>query len=497
MALRDIYWRGEDDYRSRPARVRTSRPSRPATGLLGILWHRRVLICATILGSLLLGAGYLAVTPPRYLATSMILIDPRLGKVVGSDPVQPGFVTDSAAMDSQINLFTSQTVLTRVAKMAKLADDSEFNGSDRGLLSRILHPQPFLVGSVDLKALEDAITIKRPERTYVVQVDVLARDPNKAASIANDVVQAYIDDQVSSRVGSAREDGEYVQTKLDKLSAEIRVADEKIEAYKKANKIIDANGLRSNEQQVGDLTRTLSEAQARTSDAQARLTEIDRLAASDHLDAASQALNSLTIERLRQQQGEAEESVARLETTLGSRHPELLEAKSRATKIDNLIHDELQRLRLSAQSNYDTTKKNEDQIRQRVEALKTTSTGMSEKLVPLQELERKAGLLRSSFQRFSQVSDNLAQQESDSPPGRIINVARAPVSPARPKKTLTLLISLAAGSFLGVAAALFLEGTDESRGPAPIEPYAPPQPAHTPPPRNPRRYWDDDDDASA
>ena len=378
MALRDIY----PDARQARYQNRTTQARAPTPGFLSILWRRKLLILASILGCLGIGIAYIALTPPRYAATAAMLIDPRLGKTVGSDPNVPGFVADTAAIDSQIKLFTSQTVLSRVAAQTDLKNDPEFNGTNRSLLQRILHPAFNAVDGVDLKALEDAITIKRPERTYVVQIDVLARDPRKAAAIANAVTQAYIDDQVSSRVGSAKEDTQYVSEKLDKLSVQIRDIDNKIEAYKGQNKIIETSGLRSNEQQVTDLTKALGDARARESDTKARLAEIDRMAKQGRLASSSEALKSQTIERLRQQQGETEQNTARLSKTLGARHPEMIEVRERQTRLRELIRDELERVKNGLDGDYQAARANEKQILGEIDQVKTQSSEMSRKLVP-------------------------------------------------------------------------------------------------------------------
>ena len=475
------------------AQVRTS-----DAGFLTILWRHKVLILLSILTCLAIGIAYVAVTPPRYAATAAMLIDPRLGKTVGSDPNMPGFVADTAAIDSQIKLFTSQTVLSRVAEQCRLKDDPEFNGSRRSLLQRLLHPNAPVTDGVDLKTLEDAITIKRPERTYVVEIDVLAQDPKKAAAIANAVTQAYIADQVSSRVGSAKEDTQYVSDKLDKLSAEIRDIDNKIETYKSKNKIIETSGLRSNEQQVTDLTKALGDARARESDARARLAEIDRMAKQGQLASSNEALRSQTIERLRQQQGETEQNAARLAKTLGARHPEMIEVRERQARLRELIREELERVKGSVRGEFQAAKSNETQILAEIDQVKTQSAEMSRKLVPLDQMQRNRAVLRSSFDRFAQVNDTLAQQGAQSPPGRVIAVARPPVSPSQPKKTIVGLISLSTGMFVGLAGALFAEGASGSLG-SPIVSSGPdraPTPSEAAPmpvtkPR--RRYWDDDD----
>ncbi len=461
------------------------RTGEPRGGVLGVIWRRKLIVALMLFLCGATGVTYVALAPPRYQATAAMLIDPRLGKSVGGDPNTPGFIADSAAIDSQIKLFTAQTVLARVAAQAKLAADPEFNGSQRSLLQRLLHSNAVLDGGVDLLALEEAITIKRPERTYVVEIDVLARDAGRAATIANDLTQAYIDDQVSSRVGATRDDTAYVSGKLDALSGQIKGLDDKIEAFKIKNKIIEATGLRFNEQQVADLTRTLGEARAKMSDAKAKSDEIVALAKRGRLDGSSEALKSLTMERLRQQQAETEQNVARLAQTLGSRHPEMREATERQIKIRALIVAELQRLRTSVQGDFQVARANEAQIQASLDKLKSQASRLSQSLVPLDQLERNRAVLRASFDRFAQVNGSLAQQEAGSPPGRVIAVARPPVSPASPKKTAVGLAALSSGLFLGVVGALLAEGSS-----APPR-RAPPDLETSERPR--RRYWADDE----
>ena len=503
MAIRDIYPRyDEAEPEADRPRLRDEPQRERATNIFAILWRHKLVILLSIILCLLAGVAYIAITPPRYLASTSMLIDPRLGKTVGSDPVQPGFIADTSAMDSQIKLFTSQTVLERVAKKADLADDPEFNGSQRSLLQRLLHPTPLIEGGVDLKSVEDAVTIKRPERTYVVTIEVLARDAKKAADMANGLTQAYIDDQVGARLDAARDDTQFVRQRLDKLSGQIKEAETKVEAFKTQNNVVDSNGLRSNEQQVSDLTKALGDARSKASDSKARYDEIRIMARRGRLDASSEAMKSQTIERLRQAQAETDQAVAKLARTLGAQHPELLEAQSRKTKLDGLIRDELRRVELAAASDYQAAHKHETQLLAEVDKAKGQSTTMSRNLVPLEQLERNVKVLRASFDRLAVVNDNLAQQQGDSPPGRVIAVARPPVSPSQPKKSIVGIISLSAGLFLGLASALLLDSSGPRRPLVPdvvyatpaTEPAAPPQPERAPARRPRRRYWDDQDD---
>ncbi|MBV8848275.1 MAG: hypothetical protein JOZ16_01665, partial [Methylobacteriaceae bacterium] len=238
-----------------PARAAADEPS-----IVGVLWHRRWIIILSVIGCVAAGVLYYAFAPRAYSASAVLLLDPHLGRGLGADPVQPGYVSDTSAIDSQVKLLTSQAVLKRVADSEHLENDPDFNGENRSLLSRLTQPARPAGESVDLIALGEHIAIKRPERTYVVEVQATASSSGKAANLANAIVHAYNEDQIDARVRAAETDGRWVRQKLADLDTQIRAAENKVESYKSANRIVSAEGLRSNEQQVADLTKELGTA---------------------------------------------------------------------------------------------------------------------------------------------------------------------------------------------------------------------------------------------
>jgi succinoglycan biosynthesis transport protein ExoP len=491
---REAYWRDREN-RADGAEY----PRADARGVLVVLWRRKLTVLAALLFCCAAAGLYLALAPSKYAAATSILIDPRLGQGIGADPAQPGFVPDTSTMDSQVKLLTSQTVLARAAKAANLAEDPEFNGSHPGfwsvLFGRPLPAKP----TVDLKALDDAITIRRPERTYIVEIEVLSTDPNKAATIANAIAKAYIGDQVDSRVDAAENDGKFVSEKLTTLQNQIAEAEDAVETYKTKNNIVTTEGLRSNEQQIADLTKELGVARARTSDARARLQQLQRATREGRVDASNEALKSPTIERLRSQQVDSEREVARLAQTLGSRHPALLEAQAQQAKVNRLILDELQRVSLGAAGDYQVALGNEQQLSTQIDQLKGQSNQLSRNLVPLRQLERNADSLRASYERFSHLRGSLSQQEADSPPARVIAVARPPLTPSSPRRLAVLAVALAGGLFLGLGIALLRESLAEtSLGNFRDDDHDAIAPVPAPVPRyrarGRRRYWDDEDD---
>lgn len=426
-------------------------------GIVAALLRRWLTALFVFLVAIAIGVAIILFSAPRYTASTTILLDPRLGKIVGVDPSTPGFVADSSTIDSQLKLLTSQTVLSHVATTLHLDQAPEFSGS-KFSLSRLFGAAPASETGADLKALENAITIKRPERTYLVEISASAATPDRAAAIANGVAEAYNADQISSRVVGARNDARFVREKREQLRKQIEDADRRIEAYKSANNIVSTDGLRSNEQQVADLTRELGTARGRVSELKARADQIAAIVRSGRFDASADALKSAAIERLRGSQADAERELAKLSQTLGPRHPAVQEAQAQVQRVRELIGAELGRLRQSADIDYRTETRNEAQLVTELDRIKRQATNSSSKLVPLRQMEREVDALRASDERFARISDTLTQQEADTPPARVISQARPPVSPSWPRRSLILGIAGAVGAFFGLGAALLRDG---------------------------------------
>jgi len=425
----------------------------------GILNRRKFTMLAVLLAVMGAALIYLAVAPSRYTGSTSILVDPHLGQSLSMDPAQPGNSADANAIESQVKLLTSQNVLTRVIKAEHLQEDSEFGPKSASFFSRLFERRPADPDDLTpiLKVLNDAITIKRPERTYLIEIDVASKDPVKAAKLANAVAHAYIDDQIANRIEAATSDSKWVRSRMDTIQKQILAAEDKVEAYKSQNHIVTTEGLVSNEQQVSDLTKELGFARARSSEAKAKLDQIRRAIKNNQLDAQSDALKSPTIERLRTEQADAEREVARLTNTLGGRHPALLEAQAAAAKIKQLIVNELQRIQISAADDYAAAQANDRALTASIDQLKAQSNTTSMNLVPLRQLEREVDALRGSYERFSKIRDNLTEQEGESPPARIVTMASPPISASSPRKPLILFLALGGGIFAAIAAALIHE----------------------------------------
>src|SRR5579863_6186962 len=162
-----------------------------------VLWRGRTTILIATIAALTSAVLFVMLVPHEYTAVTQILIDPNDLRAVGIQ-TQPAQMSDAALMqvESQVNVLTSDAVLGRVVASEGLDHDPEFARGPS--LINVLLGRNAIAGGKSLAALNELkrrVNVKRDQRTFVVEVDVTSRDPNKAVRLANAITQAYLVEQ--------------------------------------------------------------------------------------------------------------------------------------------------------------------------------------------------------------------------------------------------------------------------------------------------------------
>jgi capsular exopolysaccharide synthesis family protein len=228
------------------------------------LLRRQKRLIATVLGFSILGALlYLAITPARYTASSMLLFDVRK-----SAPLQQqGYANeaaDSAYVDSQVEVLRSEDIARSVIKRLGLLSDPEF-APPPGLLGTAINGLRRVFGAgpasteADLLAravrkLQANLTIKRTGLTYVVSIDYRSLSAEKAARISNAVTDAYFVGQLDSRYRAAGRANSWLQERIKELKTQAEATERAVAEYKSKNSTVDADGRLLTEQQIAELS---------------------------------------------------------------------------------------------------------------------------------------------------------------------------------------------------------------------------------------------------
>jgi Mrp family chromosome partitioning ATPase len=244
----------------------------------------------------------------------------------------------------------------------------------------------------------------------------------------------------------------------------VREAEEKVEDYKARNNMVGANGLLVNEQQLSDINNQLAAARVRIADAKARLDQITLVQRTkDENGAFPAALQSPTITALRSQYAEIMRREAEELTTLGPRHPAVLDIQAQADRLRHMIDNEIDRTAVAARTEYESAKASERTIADNVKALEGTTVDTNQAMVGLRALDREAQASRDLYQAFLvRARETGEQQQIDTKNIRVISKADMPLRRSSPPSSILIALgALLLGAATGAGIVLVRPQPDD------------------------------------
>ncbi len=389
-------------------------PSNDAAGFSSfwpiLRWHAW-LIAATTLVAVILAGSALIFMPPRYKATTVVLVDPRQPRVTNTEAVLSGIGADAAAVESQVELIESSALAKKVIARLKLAEDPDF--ATTSILEQIgegvLALFGYASGNSEEKRLnrlvykfQSGLTVRRRGLTYVLEISYVAKTPGKATLISGAVADAYLDDQRGAKTDITARASGWLAERIDAMRSQVRDAERAVADYKSANNMVDVTqGNKLISRQIEDLTQQLALARTRTADAWARLERVEQVARQTTDPAAlAEALQSQVIANLRSQHAEAARAEAESNSLYGNRHPARVAARAQLEGIRRQIDHELARIVAGVRNDYQVANDREKSLESELANLTGKFAVAAQANVRLHELEREAQATRALFEQF-------------------------------------------------------------------------------------------------
>jgi polysaccharide biosynthesis transport protein len=415
--------------------------------LRGWMW----ILIAALVGAVA-GVVVAQLLTPRFTATTDITIAPSNLLVAPNDLYATNIQSDSQILDveSKMRMITSGNVLRRVVNTLDLKNDREFADKPRLFgLGALFDGRWFETAEArDLTTtLAKRITVSRQERSYVVTLSVWASKPETSARLANTIAETFREEVVradSERTGRVAQG---LAARLGELKAAATEAEDKIEAFRRANGLQQgATGQPLIFDAVERMNAKLTDAKARTAEAEARYSEVARAISS--YGAEGGAVQSPTLSGLIADEAALRRQIAMLSQTLGKRHPALLNALAEAGALEKAIKTETERLRRAARIDLDQSKMALDALSAETRTLRNSASADDQAQVKLRELKREASAKTELYQTFlARAGEAAERQQIDATDVRVISPAIAPQRPTWPPRPI---VAAAAGAALGL-----------------------------------------------
>jgi succinoglycan biosynthesis transport protein ExoP len=403
-------------------------------------------------------ATYLA--PRKYRSFATIEVTPDLTpvRIFDKESVSAASTGDPRFSQTQFQIIQRKGVLYPVIERLKLQTKWGQNES----------PLP---EEVAYNRLRSMLSLQEVRNTNLIQIDVLSRDPQEAALLANTIASVYMEQRVS-------EQQTMVTSGLDQLRAEVKQKEELVsKAYTEASRlrteasIIDPNpdsldaGSRVEDSSVISNQEKVNEARSQVATLQSRVEEIDRLKSDDLMRVATQLnLNDPVLEaKLPIYQTAVAEKARLLSSGLGPNHPEVKALQAQIDIVAGQLRQQIDSIRKGlvtqlaiAESSLKSLQTNFESSQSRQQAMKTASAEyVDAKYKYIQE--RK--LLETAKTRLNTESMERTMPQKAA---FIRDAAEPALFPSSPKVFLNMLLGTLAGLVLGIGLAFFLEYLDTS-----------------------------------
>jgi polysaccharide biosynthesis transport protein len=442
---------------------------------LGRQW--RLIALVTCL-AIVVGAAYVAMSPFRYTAQADMIIDTKRVTWTQTEMASENRTVEDAQVESEMETTKSEKVALAVIRRLNLTEDPEFVGLGWGLRRRIFtffkltggieqEPSKDELKRRALSTLKANLRVTRLGRSYLQQISYTSLDRDKAARIANEFADAYIEDQLQAKFEATRRASAWLEQRIGELRQQASNAYREVQDFKSQNSIIiGVDGKLASEVELDQLGIALAKARADTSQAKAKLDRITRVLEqrSDKeslnipVPVVTDALSNPVITKLRQQFLDDQNKESEWSARYGSEHLAARNLRAEMAALQRAIWDEISRIAESYKSELQIAKSQEEAIDKRMMEVFQKSGSTRQSQVRLRELETAATSYRGIYETFlSRFTQSVQQQSFPSTEARVVTLASPPSSPSSPKIGLTLALAAVCGLGLGLLSAFARE----------------------------------------
>lgn len=457
--------------------------------LFNILWFRRRLLIAVTIFVSCVGLIILVQIPPRYTATSVLMVGVPHTQVVDIEAVLGELLSGDSAILGEVEVLRSRGLAAKLIDKFDLRSHDEFNPDLRppGILTLLdprryipdkwkevlgLSPEPLAEeerATQLLTAVTDqflrGLSVNPVHRSNVVRISFESHDPQLSAAVANELPELYITGQLEAKFEATERATKWLNEQLAELKQKVESSEKAVEVYRDRHGLTVANDATILDEQLSEINNQLIIASANRAETEARYRQIEHLLQQDgtRIETASEVLQSTLIQHLREQEASVQLKKSEMSVELGPKHPKMIQVNAEIRDLRGKIRHEIQKIAAGLKNEAEVARIRERSVMDSLRELEKKSGVQKAESVQLRALEREASANRALFEtflgRYKETSTTQGMEQADA---RIISHAETPFKPSFPNMRITLLVifgsALLAGIFVACLSEAFHSG---------------------------------------
>jgi len=443
--------------------------------------HKTTVIITSSL-AMLSFVALLSTVTLKYTAEATILIDTNRVKMatIKSSTLEDQHNLDETALQNAIQSLQSKTLALKAIDALDLRSDPAFNPAiaDHGSLHNAIHDfivinhdrlppviydfllprfAPDLSGNLDdliAQGFLGNLHVRRDGKSQRLIIGFTNKSRDRAAQLANTYTELFVAELADWRADDIAQVSKWISLRLGELNQDLKIAEEKEEAYRREHKLIEGKEGRPAAQQITEFNTQLVMAKTGRDNAIAKLREAENYVAQGELEAIAEIQSAPVIQQLRMQETQVMRRLAEISTDYGERHPLLTRTRAELKEVRQKIATEVQRILQTMRNNVAVGDKGVAQATALVGQASAYAGQDNQATVKLRALSREAANARTLLDAFLTHSINTTQSKFQVTEAQIRSRAIPPSSSNFPNLILVLLIGGIASLGVGGTTAL-------------------------------------------
>jgi capsular exopolysaccharide synthesis family protein len=409
-----------------------------------------------LIGSALALAAYITdKTTPIYSAATTIEIKQKEANVLNVEGVEE-IVANNEYMVTQLSLLQSFSLIERIVESLNLHSDSRFANQALPRETRINQASTLF---------ERKLRVSPVGRSRLIEISFEDESPEMTARASNAVAENFISYNFERSFGANANARDFVEKRLALTKSTLEESERMLAEYADTKQILDLSagsngGVDSGSESLAgstlfSLNEELSKAQSRRILLGQRYEQAQRSSQTE--DFLSNPVYIELAADKRKLEAEYQEKLQILKPDF----PSMQELSAKIQVIDSQIEAEASNIRQVVESRYEEAQKVENNLKQRIAALKgdirSDRNNSIDYNILLREVETNRAQYEGLLERLKVISitDGLGPNLIS-----VVDAARVPARPIRPDLLQALILAFVAGSILSAGLIFLLELID-------------------------------------
>lgn len=313
-----------------------------------------------------------------------------------------------------------------------------------------------LIGNLKVRPLENS---------RIVNITYESPSPELAALVPNAAVKAYAEETLEMKMDSSRRTLEWMGKKAEVERAKLEKAEQNLQKYMgNSNFLTVDNRVAIVPEKLSEISSQLMRAESRRKELEALYQKVRKVSGnSDAAETISAIASDPTLQALRAQIVEAEKSIMDLSGKFGEKHPVMIKAMGDLRVLKRKRTYEISRIIESIKNEYELASSVESGLRNQFEKTKSEAMVLNEKFIQYGALKREVDTNRQMFDALLlKMKEQSITEETQTADTWIVEEAKIPLKPAKPWKSVNMLLGSILGLFGGIGLAFFMEYLDNT-----------------------------------